>query len=109
MDRLLHKRLVDFTGEDLLELLSIYLRQSNPEKVSSDSVSQFVYGRAGIAQLFGCSKTTASRIKKSGIIDKAIRQCGRIIIVDAPKALELAGKKVCQNKGSIKTSKNKKG
>ena len=105
MNELLHKRLVDFTGEDLLQLLHAYLRQPNPEKVSSDSEKQFVYGRAGIAQLFGCSKTTASRIKKSGIIDKAIRQCGRIIVVDASKALELAGKKVGQNKGFHKESK----
>jgi hypothetical protein len=42
--------------------------------------------------LFGCSKTTASRIKQSGKIDSAIAQIGNKIIVDADKAIELAGK-----------------
>jgi hypothetical protein len=48
-----------------------------------------VYGLDGIAQLFGCSKTMASRIKSSGKIDKATYQYGNKIIVDADKALEL--------------------
>ena len=49
-----------------------------------------VYGIAGIAQIFGCSIPTASRIKKSGIINDAITQVGRKIVVNADKALELA-------------------
>ena len=56
-----------------------------------------VYGIAGIAQIFGCSIPTASRIKKSGIINDAITQVGRKIVVNADKALELASK----HKGSI--------
>ena len=51
-----------------------------------------VYGIAGIAQIFGCSIPTASRIKKSGIINDAITQVGRKIVVNADKALELAAK-----------------
>ena len=54
---------------------------------------KYVYGLSGIAQLFGCSIPTANRIKKSGKIDKAIKQIGRKIIVDAELALELAGRK----------------
>ncbi len=54
---------------------------------------KYVYGLSGIAQLFGCSIPTANRIKKSGKIDKAIKQIGRKIIVDAELALELAGLK----------------
>jgi hypothetical protein len=49
----------------------------------------YVYGLSGIAQLFGCSKTMATRIKQSGKIDKALYQYGNKIIVDADKALEL--------------------
>ena len=49
-----------------------------------------VYGIAGIAQIFGCSIPTASRIKKSGIINDAVTQVGRKIVVNADKALELA-------------------
>ena len=48
------------------------------------------YGIAGIAQVFGCSVPTANRIKRSGIIDDAITQIGRKIIVDADLALQLA-------------------
>lgn len=48
---------------------------------------------AGIARLFGCSIPTANRIKKSGVIDKAITQCGRKIIVDSELALSLLAKK----------------
>lgn len=47
-------------------------------------------GLAGIAEIFGCSIATASRMKKSGILDSAISQIGRTFIVDKEKALELA-------------------
>lgn len=50
---------------------------------------RLVYGIAGIAQIFNCSIATANRIKKSGKINKAISQRGRLIVVDANKALEL--------------------
>lgn len=53
---------------------------------------KFVYGITGIARLFGCSKTTANRIKKSGKLAPAIKQIGRKIIVDAELALQLVGK-----------------
>ena len=43
-----------------------------------------------IARVFGCSVPTANRIKKSGVIDKAITQIGRKIVVDADLALSLA-------------------
>lgn len=47
----------------------------------------------GIAQLFGCSRSTAARIKNSGVIDDAITQVGRKILVDADKALALVKEK----------------
>ena len=60
--------------------------QKQPQK-------QYLYGIAGIADLFQCSKSTANRIKSSGVIDKAIRQIGKKIIVDAELALELVSNK----------------
>jgi hypothetical protein len=54
---------------------------------------KYVYGIAGIARLFNCSMPTANRIKQSGRIDKAIKQIGRKIIVDADLAMELIGEK----------------
>ena len=50
---------------------------------------RYVYGMAGVARLLGCSIVTANRIKKSGVINKAISQVGRKIIIDADLALEL--------------------
>src|SRR5690554_7325142 len=50
---------------------------------------RLVYGIKGIAELFGCSISTAQRIKDSGKIKKALTQVGRKIVVDADKALEL--------------------
>lgn len=49
----------------------------------------YVYGMAGLSQLFGCSLSTANRIKQSGKIDQAIMQIGRTIVVDAELALRL--------------------
>jgi len=49
----------------------------------------YVYGLQGLCDLFGCSIATASRIKRSGVIDAAISQIGKTIVVDADLALDL--------------------
>lgn len=55
----------------------------------------YEYGIKGIAKIFGCSKAKAYSIKSSGIIDDAISQNGKIIVIDVEKALQLfAGKDV---------------
>lgn len=46
-----------------------------------------VYGLEGIKTLFGCSTTTAWRIKNSEWIRPAISQVGRKIVVDADLAI----------------------
>lgn len=58
-------------------------------EVKPISQKRYVQGYQGIATLFGCSKSTAQRIKKSGIIDDAITQVNRKILVDADLALQL--------------------
>ena len=55
--------------------------------------TKYVYGIAGIARLFNCSIPTANRIKKSGRIDKAIKQIGRKIVVDSELALQLVSER----------------
>lgn len=55
-------------------------------------MENFSYGLDGLMNLIGCSKATAWRIKKSGVIDDAIIQVGRKIIVDNQKALDLLKK-----------------
>ena len=72
---------------DSMKLAELLIQLSQPKREEHN-----VYGIAGIAQIFGCSIPTASRIKKSGIINDAITQVGRKIVVNADKALELASK-----------------
>lgn len=86
------KRVIDLTVGELLDLLEGVDR---PQAVvdTTRERGRYVYGLSGIAGLFGCSRTTANRLKQSGRIDRAITQIGNIIVVDAEKALELAGKK----------------
>jgi hypothetical protein len=79
-------RIIDLTVSDLMEIIG------TPATVTVNNApkeKRFVYGIAGIAQIFNCSMTTANRIKASGKISRAISQCGRIITVDADLALEL--------------------
>lgn len=88
---LFNKPLWQMTAAEFLAL------QKEKEDITTtivrDHSKKYVYGIAGIAQLFGCSIPTANRIKKSGKIKKAITQIGRKIIVDADLAMELAGNK----------------
>lgn len=89
------KRVIDLTVGELLDVLA---ESYTPTKEAVEAINiakdsqQYVYGLAGIASLFGCSKTTAARIKRSGKINAAITQVGSLIVVDAEKALKLAGK-----------------
>lgn len=98
-DNNLDKPLALMTVREFLEVIDTTKENEN-QGVAAQTCSavvignddkRYVYGIDGIARLFGCSKPTANRIKKSGKIDGAITQIGRKIVVDADKALELAG------------------
>lgn len=95
INELMNKPLWQMTGEEFLAIIN-EKKSEEIAPVTSDSdrntSKHYVYGLAGIARLFGCSIPTANRIKKSGVIDKAITQCGRKIIVDSELALQLAGR-----------------
>ena len=52
---------------------------------------RYVYGIDGLCEIFGCSPSTAKRIKASGVIKKAIRQQGRTIVTNADLAIQLYG------------------
>lgn len=73
------------TVGELIEVINHITPQ--PEILKEER--KLVYGIDGIAELFGCSKSTAQRIKNSGKIRKAITQVGRKIVVDADLALKL--------------------
>jgi len=89
---LLHTQIAKMDGEELVYLLQSFSKgePEQHEPVIVQAERKYVYGIAGIAQIFGCSIPTASRIKRSGIINAAISQVGRKITVDVDKALELA-------------------
>ena len=77
------------TGEELCFLITRSVESTEGTTPQVASKGNY-YGIEGIARVFGCSVPTAYRIKKSGIIDKAITQIGRKIVVDADLALSLA-------------------
>lgn len=87
------KPLWQLTGEEFLILQQDAGSKQNDISFNEVSEERYVYGIAGIARLFNCSVPTASRIKKSGRIDKAITQIGRKIVIDTELALELAREK----------------
>lgn len=89
-EELLEKPLWQFTGKDHAYMMKHILMESfSSEEAEPSSQKRYVQGINGIAELFGCSKSTAQRIKKSGIIDDAITQVKRKILVDANLALQL--------------------
>lgn len=81
-------RLIDLTVGQLLELI-----ESASGKPKEAAPRRLEYGIAGIARIFNCSISTANRIKASGKIDKAISQRGRLIVIDADKAINLFNEK----------------
>ena len=88
-NQLLQKPIAMMTGEELCFLITKSVESTEAATPQVASTGNY-YGIEGIARVFGCSVPTANRIKKSGIIDKAITQIGRKIVVDADLALSLA-------------------
>ncbi len=89
-DQLLKQPIWQLTGEQFLELLN-FKHADEPQiqdEVHDTKSHTYVYGIAGLCKLFQCSKSTAHRIKNSGVIKDAITQTGRKIIIDAELALE---------------------
>ena len=84
-----NKKLFDITLGDLKEMVVEALMERDARQMAENAQKRYVYGIAGIAQLFGCCNTTANKIKQSGAINDAISQQGGIIVVDAEKALDL--------------------
>ena len=72
------KLLFQLTVEEFLSL-----QQSNRTE------KKYEYGLKGLAKVLGCSRSKASELKSSGILDDAIIQNGNIIIIDVEKALQL--------------------
>jgi len=55
--------------------------------------TEFVYGYTGLCELLDCSKATAWRLLKTGIINRAVSQAGRKIVINKQMALDLLRRK----------------
>lgn len=74
----LKKPLLELTVEEFLKL----------QKITA-SEKKYEYGLKGLAKVLGCSRSKASELKSSGILDDAIIQNGNLIIIDKEKAMQL--------------------
>lgn len=86
------KPIFQATLGDLKEMMEEMFAPPNDIPQENELVEvkkHLVYGLAGICKLLGVCKTTACKIKNSGILDPAISQHGKVIVVDADLALEL--------------------
>ncbi len=86
---LLRTRIIDLTVEDLVGIIDN--RLSEVIKHTNPTVSAEKYARSikELAYFLGVSTRKINRIKSTGVIDDAITQCGRMIIIDKERALEL--------------------
>ncbi len=86
--------IIQMTAGQLADYLNTHAAPAQPgaaagaQAAQLDTPRRYVYGIKGIMQLFGVSNVTAQRYK-NGIIREAVSQNGRIIVVDADRALEL--------------------
>lgn len=72
------KLISELTVDEFLQLIN----NAKQEK-------KYEYGLKGLARVLNCSRSKASEIKSSGILDGAIIQNGKIIVIDKEKAIEL--------------------
>ena len=104
LEKLLQTPVCMMSGEELAFLfnnLGVLDRDKKPESSMPSPDRKLAYGIKGIAETFGCSIPTANRIKKSGVIDKAISQLGRKIVIDVDMALELAAERKEDLRGNL--------
>lgn len=103
IEELLQKPIITMKGDEFIFLLSnLSLLTKAEVKPVESKPKNLVHGIPGIASIFGCSIPTANRIKKSGIIDDAISQHNRTIVVDVDKALQLVAESKKEKKGNAK-------
>ena len=88
IERLLKKRVIDMTGQELYSLISAAI-SNNTKEPGFGSIPPLVYGISGLARLLGCSDTTAWRHRKSGKFDAATSQLGDTLVFDSHKVLEI--------------------
>ena len=86
----LNTRLIDITVGELAEFIRDTVAGSTTPIIKDER--EYAYGIAGIMEIFNCKSSKANQIKQSGVIDDAITQSGRKIVIDKGLALELMRK-----------------
>ena len=78
------------TVGQLRSVLESSLRERAEKSVETDTSSpkRYVHGVVGIKQLFNCSYPTAHKLKET-ILKPAVKQQGRVIVVDVDLAMKL--------------------
>ena len=90
-----NKPLFQSTLGDLVEVLKEELgfasESGNDEKGNTFPFGSrhYVRGMKELAVALHCSISTAQRIKSSGVIDAAISQNGKVVVIDVERALDI--------------------
>lgn len=95
LESLANKPLAAMTVGELFEIARKYRVEEKEAKNDTQVVMRVIdkpprrlHGINGLCDLFGCSRSTAFRIKKSGVLGDAIYQRNRKIIIDEDLALQ---------------------
>ena len=75
----------------LIEELGFASESGNDEKdnIFPSGSRHYVRGMKELAKALHCSTSTAQRIKSSGVIDAAISQNGKVVVIDVERALDI--------------------
>lgn len=78
-------------------------RDEASSKEVCSGIPQFIIGVKGLAEFFGTSVSTVNRWKASGLLDDAILQCGKVVIFELPKVIEILRVSDKKNKFNVKS------
>lgn len=96
--------------ESLVYALGLSMRQDESvldDKGGRQVKKHYVYGIKGLMALLGTSRTTASKLKNSGVLDDAMSQSGRITVFDADLVIALLNVKKKKRTTTSSSDKNK--
>lgn len=94
------RRLIDINVEQLVGIIRAVVTDALREDMQArrDVTAGKAYGIQGLASTLNCSRRTATRIRKTGILDDAIMSAGATLVVDIEKAQRLYRQEVGKRK-----------
>ena len=82
-------RIIDLKVGELQRIIADEVAKFQIQGNHSSDGDGWCRGLQEFADFIGCSLCTANHIKSSGVIDEAVVQFGRIVLINKSKALEL--------------------